>query len=67
MDEGRREDGHLGLIGMEERARMLGGTLTVRSMPGAETQITLQIPSRHIPTNFEGLQEAAMAPQLESS
>ncbi|WP_199493061.1 sensor histidine kinase [Marinitenerispora sediminis] len=36
--------GHYGLIGMAERARCAGGTLTVDSAPGAGTRITLQVP-----------------------
>jgi two-component system NarL family sensor kinase len=33
-----------GLIGMQERARLLGGTLQVHSQPGHGTQITITIP-----------------------
>ncbi|MFQ5872433.1 MAG: ATP-binding protein [Dehalococcoidia bacterium] len=45
VDDSRRTDnGHLGLAGMEERARMLGGTLTIQSMPKAGTQVNLLIP-----------------------
>ncbi len=47
MDDIRRtEDRHLGLAGMEERARMLGGRLTIHSTPGTGTLITLLIPVR---------------------
>ncbi|MCL4267158.1 MAG: GAF domain-containing protein [Anaerolineae bacterium] len=35
----------LGLIGIQERARALGGTATVKSRPGQGTTITLQLPS----------------------
>jgi streptogramin lyase/anti-sigma regulatory factor (Ser/Thr protein kinase) len=35
---------HYGLIGMEERARQLGGTLTVTSVPGEGTSISISIP-----------------------
>jgi len=37
-------NGHYGLLGMRERARLAGGTLTVQSMPGAGTTIRLQLP-----------------------
>jgi signal transduction histidine kinase len=35
---------HLGLISMQERAEMLGGTLTVASAPGAGTCVEARIP-----------------------
>jgi two-component system sensor histidine kinase DegS len=36
--------GKLGLIGMHERARLLDGTLTVRSEPGKGTTVTVDVP-----------------------
>jgi signal transduction histidine kinase len=36
--------GKLGLIGMHERAHLLGGTLTVRSEPGRGTTVTVDVP-----------------------
>ena len=42
----RASDGHgsgLGLVGMEERIRELGGTLTVASQPAAGTAITVEM------------------------
>ena len=36
--------GRLGLIGMDERARALGGTLSIRSMPGRGTTVIVDIP-----------------------
>ncbi|MBI1946915.1 MAG: HAMP domain-containing protein [Deltaproteobacteria bacterium] len=36
----------LGILGMHERARLIGGSLTVRGAPGAGTTITLTIPRR---------------------
>ncbi|NOH02173.1 MAG: PAS domain S-box protein [Chloroflexi bacterium] len=36
--------GHLGLLGMEERAEMLGGKLTVESVPGKGTIIVAEVP-----------------------
>ncbi len=35
---------HLGLVGMEERARLLGGTFEVRSSPGEGTVVEATIP-----------------------
>jgi len=37
--------GKLGLIGMRERARLLDGTLTVRSEPGQGTTVTVDVPA----------------------
>jgi two-component system, NarL family, sensor histidine kinase UhpB len=36
--------GGLGLVGMAERARLVGGELDVRSAPGSGTTITLRVP-----------------------
>ena len=36
--------GKLGLLGMDERARLVGGTLDIRSMPGGGTTITVELP-----------------------
>jgi two-component system sensor histidine kinase DegS len=36
--------GKLGLIGMHERARLLGGTLTVRSELGKGTTVVVDVP-----------------------
>jgi signal transduction histidine kinase len=40
----RRARGGLGLVGMEERARELGGVISVRSAPGQGTTIQVRIP-----------------------
>jgi signal transduction histidine kinase len=37
-----------GLLGMEERARLLGGSLDVKSAPGAGTRIVLRIEAASI-------------------
>jgi len=37
------KDGKLGLAGMQERARLIGGTLTVQSQPGEGTSITVEL------------------------
>jgi signal transduction histidine kinase len=34
---------HLGLTSMEERARELGGTIEIRSAPGAGTRVRLEV------------------------
>ncbi len=34
--------GHLGLLGMQERAQLIGGQLEIRSSPGRGTRVTLQ-------------------------
>src|SRR5439155_5701409 len=41
---GGAEDGSYGLEGMKERARLLGGTLRVRSRPGRGTTVTISAP-----------------------
>ncbi len=41
------EDGHsLGLPGMSERARLVGGRLKVRSQPGRGTRVEVQVPTK---------------------
>jgi signal transduction histidine kinase len=40
----KRGGDHLGLVGLEERAAALGGTLTVESAPGAGTTIVVEVP-----------------------
>jgi signal transduction histidine kinase len=37
--------GHYGLTGMRERARAVGGTLEVKSAPGAGTTVRLEAPA----------------------
>jgi signal transduction histidine kinase len=39
----RAEDG-LGLIGMHERARLLGGNLVIDSEPGRGTRVIAEVP-----------------------
>ena len=39
-----RQSGRLGLVGMQERAEMLGGTLTVESNPGKGTTLFVEVP-----------------------
>jgi signal transduction histidine kinase len=45
--EKAREAGHLGLIGMQERAEMLGGKLVVDSAPQVGTTLVVEIPYAH--------------------
>ncbi len=40
------QSGHYGLKGMEERARLAGGSLQVKSFPGSGTQLLLHLPVR---------------------
>jgi ligand-binding sensor domain-containing protein/signal transduction histidine kinase len=39
-------NGHYGLIGIQERAKRLGGRILVKSHPGSGTEVTLQVPRR---------------------
>jgi signal transduction histidine kinase len=41
--------GKLGLIGMHERARLLDGTLTIRSQPGRGTIVIVDVPTQPVP------------------
>ena len=49
--EAERQDSsegqYLGLLGMAERAMLVGGTLTIDSAPGGGTTIFLHIPLQH--------------------
>ena len=45
-------DRHLGLFGMQERAVLLGGTLTVESAPGRGTTIVVRVP---VPVQLEAI------------
>jgi len=36
--------GHFGLVGMRERARLIGGSLTIESAPGQGTSIVVRVP-----------------------
>ena len=50
--EPAKKSGHLGLLGMQERAEMLGGTLTVESIRGKGTTLVVEVPCAH--TNHAG-------------
>ena len=43
--------GHLGLVGMSERVRLLGGRLDVESRPGGPTRISARIPRWRPPSS----------------
>jgi len=45
-------DGHLGLVGMSERIRLLGGSLDVTSEPGGPTVVSATIPRWEPPEGF---------------
>ncbi|MGH8599183.1 MAG: PAS domain-containing sensor histidine kinase [Burkholderiales bacterium] len=45
-----RKKRSLGLLGMHERANMVGGTLSIASEPGRGTVVTLQIPGGYVGT-----------------
>jgi len=45
FDPGQRRNGY-GLLGMEERANLVGGSLEVRSLPGEGTEVRLTIGAR---------------------
>jgi len=38
------KSGHLGLLGMQERAQMAGGTLQIESRPGGGTTVVVEVP-----------------------
>ena len=42
--EGMVSAGRLGLMGMHERARLLNGTLHIKSVPDKGTEVTVDIP-----------------------
>jgi signal transduction histidine kinase len=45
--------GKLGLIGMDERARSLGGALTIQSAPGQGTTLIVDVPAQSQRENYE--------------
>ena len=44
FDESLTASNHLGLVGIRERAEMLGGTLTIESMPQHGTTLVVEVP-----------------------
>jgi signal transduction histidine kinase len=55
-------EGHWGLLGMQERASVLGGALTVRSAPGHGTTVTLLLPHRRRARSAESTSPSESAP-----
>lgn len=53
---------HLGVLGMRERSRLLGGELTVRSHPGQGTVVTASLPL-HSQVGDAGVQPPVIAAQ----
>jgi signal transduction histidine kinase len=47
--------GHLGLVGMRERAELLGGVMKIESLAGIGTTVTIEIP---FPASHAGLSDA---------
>ena len=45
VEQAPSDGNHLGLVGMRERAEILGGTLTVQSEVGAGTHVVARIPT----------------------
>jgi len=45
-DDALERRGSFGLLGLQERAHMLGGTLEVKARPGGGTQLTMRLPAR---------------------
>ncbi len=44
FDARRQADGRHGIVGMRERAKLLGGRLRVASQPGRGTKVTARVP-----------------------
>jgi signal transduction histidine kinase len=53
-DPGKGKPRSFGLAGMRERAVLLGGTLAVRSAPGAGTRVALELPLSAAPVKAHG-------------
>jgi signal transduction histidine kinase len=55
--------GHLGLIGMHERARLLGGTLLIQSQVGLGTKIVVTVPATPPPNSIPLLGQPHPSPR----
>ena len=47
--DGQTDSGHYGLLGMRERARLIGGVVTVESNPERGTKVDLRVPGTRNP------------------
>ena len=47
LPDAMAREGHFGLMGMQERAILYGGNLSIRSVPGQGTQVTVRLPYPH--------------------
>jgi hypothetical protein len=45
-EKGAEQDGGMGLIGIRERAALIGGTVEIESQPGAGTTVIVRVPSQ---------------------
>ena len=45
---GLARQGHLGLVGMRERAEAIGGTLQIASQPGEGTKLQVVVPVKPV-------------------
>lgn len=51
-DRSRNKFGSFGLVGIEERVSILGGTCTITGAPNAGTTILVTVPVNHAPSSF---------------
>jgi two-component system sensor histidine kinase UhpB len=57
-----RHNGGLGLVSLEERARLIHGELTIRSAPGCGTSIDVTVPAAVIDQDQEGSDRCVVRP-----
>ncbi len=53
--EGAERSGRLGLVGMRERAEMIGGAFSIKSAPGIGTTVMLEVPLGNGETGWEAV------------
>lgn len=65
-DKARHKPGSFGLVGIEERITMLGGSLSIRGVPGTGTTVCVSAPVDDAPgPNDDGIAAPAPRPQYE--